>query len=191
MLLTWTMMMMSRGILQGENTLCVSQWGRRVGEVHRAYIGQCYTPAALLVNNSAFYCNSHHCPHYIRQWCNALLVNNSSFYCQNQYQCPQHILVTGDSWQVGFISKHCPIYAVFIVNIDCHSDIPSMPPFFVIFIFSYVFILAHQSSACLFTNVFVLRRVRLDPQETWRLLLPQPKTFLGQKGFNRYLGGHN
>ena len=64
MLLTWTMMMMSRGILQGENTLCVSQWGRRVGEVHRAYIGQCYNPAALLSWSTTplFYWHSHHCP---------------------------------------------------------------------------------------------------------------------------------
>ena len=120
-------------VLQGENTLCVSQWARRVGEVHRAYIGQCYTQA--------------------------LLVNNSSFYRQNH---------------AAMISFHHHFF---------HPD-----TFFVNVIFSYVFVLVHQSSACLFTNVFVLRKVRLHPQETWRLLLPQPKTSLGQKGFNRYLG---
>ena len=41
-------------VLQGENTLCVSQWARRVGEVHRAYIGQCCCNALIQVNNFFF-----------------------------------------------------------------------------------------------------------------------------------------
>ena len=48
-------------VLQGENTLCVSQWARRVGEVHRAYIGQCCCNALIQVNNFFFhhFCHQH------------------------------------------------------------------------------------------------------------------------------------
>ena len=92
---------------------------------------------------------------------------------------------------------------LFLSSKSCCNDLLVKTLFIIIFFIlthfhelylSYVFVLVHQSSACLFTNVFVLRKVRLHPQETWRLLLPQPKTSLGQKGFNRYLGllgGHN
>ena len=51
-------------MLQVENTLCVSQWGRRVGEFHRAYIGQCYTPATSLLGQQLL---------FLSLCCNALL----------------------------------------------------------------------------------------------------------------------
>ena len=122
-------------VLQGENTLCVSQWARRVGEVHRAYIGQCC--------------------------CNALIQVNNFFY---HHFCHQHFFLL-------------------------RPDLPSMTSYHPWPISVFIFLPWPITSQFVFSQLFFFCRLHLDPQETWRPLLPSlPKTFHRQKGLNRYLG---